>query len=116
MSVKAVKFVRELTGLTVTEKAVAFVLAAHDDQNGAGSWPSMTTVARESGLRNRETASRIAKRLIEKDILIPHEQAGKPTVYHFNYASKPVTPRSRPPVTRESHLPVTGPVTLGTGE
>jgi hypothetical protein len=101
MSVKATAFVCELRGLSPSEKAVAFVLARHDDhKRGAGSWPSMSTVRDEAGLENRETASRITKRLVEKGILVPQKpvtkEQGKPTVYHFNYdletCDSPVTP------------------------
>src|SRR6267154_3168443 len=85
MSIRATNFVRGLRGLSPVEKSVAFVLADHDNYKGHGSYPSMAVVADESGLRNRETASRVTGRLVGKKILVPHETRGRPTVYHFNY-------------------------------
>jgi hypothetical protein len=71
MSVRATNFVRRLRGLSPEEKAVAFVLADHDNHKGDGAYPSMKTVAQEAGLKNRETASRIAKRLGAEKIFSP---------------------------------------------
>lgn len=90
VSIRATNFVRRLRGLSPEEKAVAFVLADHDNHKGEGSYPSMTTVAIEAGLKNRETASRITKRLAQKKIFVSDEpskrEQGVPTVYRPNYA------------------------------
>ena len=88
VSIRSTNFVRGLRGLSPSEKAVAFVLADHDDRFGVrGSCPSMSTVAREAGLRNRETASRITKRLLDRGIVGTVNPSGgrKCTVYRFNY-------------------------------
>jgi hypothetical protein len=107
MSFHATKFVRQLRGLSPEEKAVAFVLADHDDHKGNGAYPSMETVAREAGLKRRETASRITARLVRKGIFLPAEpptrEQGRPTVYRPNYAfetcDSPVTGPPTQPVT-----------------
>ena len=109
MSIRATNFVRHLRGLSTTEKAVAFVLADHDSHKGNGSFPSMSTVAMEAGLENRESASRITKRLVDRKILLSDNPSGgrKPTVYRFNFGlsnrDSPVTAT----VTPESQLTVT---------
>jgi hypothetical protein len=112
MSIRATNFVRRLRGLSPVEKAVAFVIGDHDDHKGGGAYPSMATVADEAGLKNRETASRATTRLVEKKVLIPQEEDGKPTLYRFNYTlqtcDSPVTPTRDSPVIP----PVTQPVTL----
>lgn len=127
MSVRATNFIRRLRGLSPEEKAVAFVLADHDSHKGDGAYPSMKTVAGEAGLKNRETASRITKRLVQKKIFVPNEpstrEQGRPTVYHPNYDAQtcdsPITGGNRPtcdsPVTPPLPQPVTvtsEPVTL----
>jgi hypothetical protein len=121
MSVRATNFVRRLRGLSPEEKAVAFVLADHDSHKGDGSYPSMKTVAMEAGLKNRETASRITKRLVQKKIFLSDEpskrEQGRPTVYRLNYSletcdspvtgehprtcDSPITPPVSEPVTRD---------------
>jgi hypothetical protein len=92
MSFRATKFVRQLRGLSPTEKAVAFVHADHDNHKGDGASASMSTVAAETGIKNRETASRITSRLVKKGILVPRKpvtkEQGIPTVYDFNYDLK----------------------------
>jgi Helix-turn-helix domain len=83
--------VRRLRGLTPTEKAVAFVMADHEDQGAVrGSYPSMSTVAKESGLQGRETASRIVKRLVECKVIGSDlvSKGRKTTVYRFNLVRK----------------------------
>jgi hypothetical protein len=90
MSVKATNFVRSLRGLTQSEKLVAFVLADHDSHKGSGAYPSMQTVAHESGLKDRETASRITSRLVSASLLLTDSRSkggrGKTTIYRFNYS------------------------------
>lgn len=111
MSVRATNFVRQLRGLSPEEKAVAFVLADHDSHKGNGAYPSMTTVAQEAGLKNRETASRITKRLVQKQIFLPNEpttrEQGRPTVYHPNYGAGTCDS----PVTGGNELTCDSPVT-----
>jgi hypothetical protein len=90
VSVKATNFVRRLRGLTITEKAVAMILADHDSHKGDGSFPGMTTVADESCLKNRQTATDVVKRLVAKGVITTDSLSrggrGKTTVYRFNYA------------------------------
>jgi hypothetical protein len=116
MSIKATTFVRRLRGLTMAEKAIAFVLADHEHHKTGRIFPSMSTVAREAGAENRETASRITKRLVEKKVFLPEEQTGKPTVYRVNYAlptcDSPVTGNSVETYDATVTPPVTVPVTF----
>ena len=113
MSARATNFVRRLRGLSPVEKAVAFVVGDHDNHRGGGSYPSMTTVAEEAGLQNRESASRIVTRLVNyRVILAPQPSRGRrPTVYFFNYdltnCDSPVTVAQLRTVTPESQLTVT---------
>lgn len=110
MSIRATNFVRQLRGLSAVEKAVAFVVADHDNHKGGGANPSMATIAEESGIENRETASRIMARLVAyKIIQAPQPSKGrKPTVYFFNYeilnCDSPITVAVPRTVTRESQL------------
>jgi len=113
MSVRATNFVRALRGLSPSEKAVAFVLADHDNHKGSGTYPSMTTVAEEAGLQNRETASRITQRLVLSKIIGTENgsdgsKGRKSTVYRFNYdlANRDcgVTVENQPTVTPESRF------------
>jgi hypothetical protein len=88
VSIRSTNFVRGLRGLSPSEKAVAFVLADHDDRFSVrGSFASMSTVAEEAGLRNRETASLITKRLLDRGIIRTDNpsRGRKCTVYRFNY-------------------------------
>jgi hypothetical protein len=89
MSVKATNFVRRLRGLTLTEKAVAMILADHDSHKGEGSFPGMTTVAVEASLKHRQTATDVVKRLAAKGVITTDNLSkggrGKTTVYRFNY-------------------------------
>ncbi|MGC1871977.1 MAG: helix-turn-helix domain-containing protein [Acidobacteriaceae bacterium] len=63
MSYQATAYVLQLRGLSISEKAVALVLAHHAAKDGSNSYPSMTTVAEEAGLKHRQTASSIVHRL-----------------------------------------------------
>lgn len=87
MNIRATIFVRGLRGLSPSEKAVAFVLASHDDYKGGGAYPGMHTVAEEAGLQDRETASRITKRLVDRKIILTDNpsKGRKATVYRFNF-------------------------------
>jgi len=87
MSVRATNFVRGLRGLSPSEKAVAFVLADHDDHKGGGTFPGMLTVAEEAGLHERASASRITKRLVDRKIILTDNpsRGRKTTVYRFNF-------------------------------
>jgi hypothetical protein len=111
VSIKATNFVRGLRGLSATEKAVAFVAADHANHKTGEITISMATIAEESGIENRETASRIMARLVAyKVIQAPQPSKGrKPTVYFFNYeianCDSPVTVANPRTVTRESQLP-----------
>jgi Helix-turn-helix domain len=110
MSVRATNHVRRLRGLSAVEKAVSFVVADHDNHKGGGANPSMTTIAEESGIENRETASRVMARLVAyKVIQAPQPSKGRrPSVYFFNYeianCDSPITVALPRTVTRESQL------------
>jgi hypothetical protein len=126
MSIRATNFVRRLRGISPEEKVVGFVLADHDDHKGSGTRPSMTTVAEESGIKNRETASRITARLADSKVIYsPHQsKGGKPTVYFFNYdlancdsritvaEPRTVTPRSRLQFPDRDSIPAKGAPTV----
>ena len=88
MNIRAAKFVQNLRGLTCPEIAVAHNMAAHADFKNAEATMSMTTLAKESGLKNRETASRITKRLETFGILRavgPRTGGEMPTKYAFTF-------------------------------
>jgi hypothetical protein len=110
MSVRATNHVRRLRGLSAVEKAVSFVVADHDNHRGSGANPSMATIAEESGIENRETASRVMARLVAyKVIQAPQPSKGRtPTTYFFNYeianCDSPITVAVPRTVTRESQL------------
>lgn len=115
MSIKATNFVRRLRGLSPDEKAVAFVLADHAHHKTGVSNPSMTTVAAEAGLADRETASRITKRLVAHKVLLAPNPSkggrGNPTEYFLNYelsnCDSPVTVNRDSPVTVSTRQTVT---------
>jgi hypothetical protein len=90
MSVRAVAFVADFEGLTIAERCVAFVLARYASHPDALTWPSMNTVAKKASLKNRQTASDITSRLVQKGVLTIHtlSKGGRknPTKYQFNFA------------------------------
>jgi hypothetical protein len=63
MSFQATKFILGLTDLTPSEKAVAHTLAYHANKDGENSYPSMETIARESGFKSRRSAQRVVRQL-----------------------------------------------------
>jgi hypothetical protein len=85
VSYQATEYVRQLTNLNHVEKAVAFAMACHADAYGCEVRPSMTTTAKESGLQDRETASRVVRRLVEKGVLecLKESKGGQPSIYCF---------------------------------
>ena len=89
---------------------MAFVVGDHDNYKGGGANPSMATIAEESGIENRETASRVMTRLVAYQVLhAPQPSKGrKPTVYFLNYGiancDSPITVAVPRTVTRESQL------------
>lgn len=87
MSIRATNHVRRLRGLTPSEKAVAFILADHDDHKGGGSYPSVATVAEEAGFAFRQNASDIVQALADKNVIVTDEpsKGGRPTRWYFNY-------------------------------
>lgn len=111
MSYQSTNLVRGLRGFSPIEKAVAFVLADHDDHKGGGTYPSMSTVALEAGLQDRETASRVTRRLVERGVILTGNpsKGGKPTVYRFNFElanrDSRIMGEDPPTVTPESRLP-----------
>lgn len=90
MNIKAAKFVQNLRGLKPSEKAVALNIAVHADVKNCEATMSMKTLADESGLRKRETASRIVKKLetIYGVIQAVGSRSGgkRPTKYTFTFA------------------------------
>jgi hypothetical protein len=107
-------------GLPPREKLVALIHAdhafhdpeAHNRGLSGITYASMTTVAREAGFKRRETASRITKCLLTKNILVPDTTSGnqgKANVYRINLklttCDATVTRRPKKPVTPEAHLP-----------
>jgi hypothetical protein len=92
MSFQATKFIVALTDLTPAEKAVAHTLAYHADKDGGNAYPSMETIARESGLQSRRSAQRIVRQLETKKIIYPTTAKtggrgrDKATVYRLDLA------------------------------
>jgi hypothetical protein len=66
MNIRAAKFVQNLRGLSSSEKAVALNMAVHASAEECKCTAGMTLLAAESGLKTRETASRIATKLETK--------------------------------------------------
>lgn len=91
MSYQATDYVRQLTNLSPVEKAVAYALACHADNLGQQVRPSMTTTARESGVKHRQTASNVMKRLVKKGILgcSQPSRGGYPAHYYFQMEPQP---------------------------
>lgn len=87
MNIRANNFVRSLRGLSPQEKSVAYTIASHADYLKCECTASMSTIATESGFKNRETASRITKRLeIDYGVIkaVGAHSGGKiPTTYTF---------------------------------
>jgi hypothetical protein len=115
MNIRAAKFVQDLRGLTLSEKSVAQAMAVHADFAKAEATMSMTLLAAEAGLKSRETASRVVKRLEERGIIVAvegsHSKGGrsKTTTYAFTFAvncDSPVTDKletvTAPPENRDS--------------
>lgn len=69
MSWQATKRIIEWRGLTATEKAVAHVFGYHADHDCRNSFPSMETVAAESGLKDVRWVKRIVRRLEQLGVL-----------------------------------------------
>lgn len=91
MNIRAAKFVQNLRGLTLSEKSVAQAIAIHADYADAEANMSMTLLAAESGIKNRETASRIVGRLEAKGIITTvsgtHSEGGRgqTTAFRFTF-------------------------------
>jgi hypothetical protein len=87
MSYTVTKFVLDLPNLTASEKAVANVLAYHAHPDGTNAFPSMSTIAAKAGLKHRQSAQRVMKRLEEKNIIVAETHTrggtGKTTRYSF---------------------------------
>lgn len=87
MSWELTRFVLNLRNLTPTEKAVAHSLAYHAPKNGS-AYPSMETIASQSGLGNRTAAQKVVRRLEAKSIIsaTSSKKGGRknPTRYQFN--------------------------------
>lgn len=87
MSIRATNFVRRLRGLDPSEKAVAFVLADHEDHKTGETYPGMETVAEEAGFAFRQNASDTVQKLAKYRVILTDKpsKGGKPTVWRFNY-------------------------------
>ena len=92
MNIRAAKFVQNLRGLTAVEKSVALNVSVHADYKTAEANMSMALLARESGLEDRMTASRVIKRLEDYGVLVAvgrgHSKGGRgrTTPYVFTFA------------------------------
>ncbi|HXA78734.1 MAG TPA: hypothetical protein VNV41_16485 [Candidatus Acidoferrales bacterium] len=90
MNIRASKFIQDLRGLDLAEKSVAAQMAQHADFKNAECSMSMTTLAEEAGLKNRETASRVVARLVGYGITRPKIRVSKggrgvTTTYVFTF-------------------------------
>ena len=88
LSYHVTEYVLALEGLSPTEKAVLHCLAFYAHADGTETWPSMTRIAKESGLSDRRSAQRIVRRMEERGILIADtDKIGgrrNSTSYRFN--------------------------------
>src|SRR5579884_869579 len=93
MSWKLTRLVLERSDLNPTEKAVAHCLAFHAPEKG-DAYPSMDTIALESGLSCRQAAQRVVRRLEAKGVITPTstKRGGKRKTTHYRFAN------SNPPV------------------
>lgn len=96
MNIRAARFIQRVRGLQPSERIVLQNIACHADQKNAIATMSMTTLAEESGIKNRETASRIVKRLEENYGIIravsgTHSKggSGQTTAFQFTFTVKP---------------------------
>lgn len=108
MYILAARFVQDLRGkISPTEKAVAYTMAVHatepprfsTDPPAGIATMSMATLARESGLAYRQTASDIVKRLVAIGIIAPVDgtvskgggrgEKTRTTAYIFTMTVKP---------------------------
>jgi Helix-turn-helix domain len=87
------KLVLSHTDLDPTERAVAHCLAFHAPRNGS-AYPSMTTIALESGLADRQSAQRVVRRLERKGIVfaVSPKKGGRNNPTRYQFASKKSIP------------------------
>jgi hypothetical protein len=80
------KFILDLAGLTPAEKAVAHSLAYHAHADGAEAFPSMATIAAESGL-TRRNAQRNVRRLEQKGVILAEtpKSGGRWKATHYRF-------------------------------
>jgi len=93
MSWELTKLVLSLPDLDPTERAVAHCLAFHAPRNGC-AYPSMTTIAVESGLADRQSAQRVVRRLEKKGIVFPvsSKRGGRNNPTRYQFSSKKSIP------------------------
>jgi hypothetical protein len=94
MSVEAVKWVRDLRYLSGNQKTVMFVIGEHADEDGENSFPSLETIASESGVSVR-TAQRVIAELSMFGLLSYEGRKtkwGKTTSHMFTVPINKVTP------------------------
>ena len=90
MSFQATRFIVGLTDLNSSQKSVAHTLAYHANRDGGNSYPSMETIARESGLQSRRSAQRVVRQLEKKEVIVAvtaktgGRGRDKATVYRLN--------------------------------
>src|SRR5260370_11511961 len=95
LSYHITKFVLGLDGLSPAEKSVLHCLAYYSHEDGTEARPSMTRIARESGLSCRQSAQRIVRRMEELGIIAAEtpKTGGRKrsTIYRFNleYCNSP---------------------------
>lgn len=75
MSLPALRWVRGITEVSITEKALLLVLAERADKKGT-CWPSYNTLARDLGC-SRRTVIRGVQSLAQKDLIRPKHRASK---------------------------------------
>src|SRR5690348_10694726 len=94
MSWELTKLVPSRRDLDPTERSVAHCLAFHAPRNGT-AYPSMTTIAQESGLADRQSAQRVVRRLEKKGVVfaVSSKRGGRnnPTRYRFG-SNKSIPP------------------------
>jgi hypothetical protein len=94
MSYQITHYVLELEDLSPSEKAVAHSLAYHADKDGGNSYPSMERIAREAGLRHRQSAQRVVRRLERKGLIVAETQktGGNSVTTHYRFNLKYCNP------------------------
>lgn len=81
MALRINRAVAAAHGLNHADKAMLFAMATHVWGDGRGVWASQATLAREAGLKNRETANRVLKRLEQAGLIHNLGKSGSRTTH-----------------------------------